>query len=111
MGFFSSFLNGASTAVTNQALKTMQAYRKGRGDSTQLLSALKILASAGKLFRKIDANYELRLRDYYWINNDHLENTDYDYVEIKQIDNAGLISSNGVTYVKVRASECNSVNF
>lgn len=101
MSSISSFLNSASTAITKQALKTIQAYRKGRTDVTQFQAALKVLASADMLFKNPDTGYGHRFKDYYWLNNDHLENIDGDYREIEHIENYQIVSY-GNTYVKVK---------
>lgn len=110
MSSISSFLNSASTAITKQALKTIQAYRKGRADISQLQAAIKVLASAGMLFRNPDTGYDNRCKDYYWLNNDHLENIDGDYREIEHIEKYQIVSY-GDTYIKVKTSECDTIDF
>ncbi len=110
MSSISSFLNSASTAITKQALKTIQAYRKGRADISQLQAALKVLASAGMLFRNPDTGYDHRFKDYYWLINDHLENIEGDYREIEHIEKYQIVSY-GDTYVKVKPSECDKIDY
>lgn len=105
-----SFIGRASTAVTKQAIKTIQAYRKGSTDVTQLQAAIKVLASTGMLFRNPDTGYDHRFKDYYWLNDDHLENIDGDYREIEKIERYQIISY-GNTYVKVKPSECDTIDF
>ena len=110
MSSISSFLNSASTAITKQALKTIQAYRKGRADVTQLKAALKVLASADMLFKNPDTGYDHRFKDYYWLINDHLENIEGDYREIERIEKYQIVSY-GNTYVKVKLGECDTIDF
>ena len=105
-----SFIGRASTAVTKQAIKTIQAYRKGSTDVTQLQAAIKVLASTGMLYKNPDTGYDHRFKDYYWLNNDHLENIDGDYREIEKIERYQIISY-GNTYVKVKPSECDTIDF
>lgn len=107
---FHTILNDASCVMTKQAIKTIQAYRKGRSDITQLQAAIKVLASADMLFRNPDTGYDHRFKDYYWLNNDHLENIVGDYREIENIERYQIISY-GNTYVKVKPSECDTIDF
>lgn len=107
---FYTFLNNASCAMTKQAIKTIQAYHKGCSDITQLQAAFKALAGTGNLYKNPDTGYEYRLRDYYWLNNDHLENIVGDYREIENIERYQIISY-GNTYVKVKPSECDSIDY
>ncbi len=110
MGNFHAFLDEASAVITKQPLKMIRAYRKGRADMTQLQAAIKVLASAGMLFRNPDTGYDHRFKDYYWLNDDHLENIDGDYREIEKIERYQIISY-GNTYVKVTPSECDTIDF
>lgn len=110
MSSISSFLNSASTAITKQALKTIQAYRKGRADISQLKAAVKVIASADMLFKNPDTGYDHRFKDYYWLNDDHLENIEGDYREIERIESYQIVSY-GNTYVKVKPSECDTIDF
>ena len=110
MSVISSFMDGISTAITKQALKTINQFRKGRADITQLQAAFKALAGTGNLYKNPDTGYEYRLRDYYWLNYDHLENIDGDYREIEKIERYQIISY-GNTYVKVKPSECDTIDF
>ena len=110
MSSISSFLNSTSIAINKQALKTIQVYRKGRADISQLKAAVKVLASADMLFRNSDTGYDHRFKDYYWLINDHLENIDGDYREIERIERYQIISY-GNTYVKVKPSECDNIDF
>lgn len=109
MSIISSFFNFTSTTIAKQALKTIQAYRKGRADITQLQAALKLLASTGMLFRVPDTCYEHRLKDYYWLNADHLENIEGDYREIERIEKYRIFSYGNV-YEKVKPSECDDID-
>ena len=110
MATFHTILNNASCVMTKQAIKTIQAYRKGRSDITQLQAAFKALAGAGNLYKNPDNGYDNRCKDYYWLNNDHLENIDGDYREIERIERYQIISY-GNTYVKVKPSECDTIDF
>lgn len=95
----------------NHAIGIIKAYHKGRTDITQLQAAFSILASVGKLFRNPDTGYEHRFKDYYWLNKkDHLENIDGDYREIEKMERYQIISY-GNTYVKVKPSECDTIDF
>lgn len=99
-----------SIIAKKQALKTIQAYRKGRADLSQLQTAFKALAGVGNLYKNPDTGYDNRCKDYYWLNNDHLENIDGDYREIEKIERYQIISY-GNTYVKVKPSECDTIDF
>ena len=110
MSVISSFMDGTSTAITKQALKTINHFRMGRADLSQLQTAFKSLAGAGNLYKNPDIGYEHRFKDYYWLNDDHLENIDGDYREIVKIERYQIISY-GNTYVKVKPSECDTIDF
>ncbi len=110
MSFIEPFSNNISTAITKQALKTINHFRKGRADLSQLQIAFKALAGTGNLYKNPDTGSENRRNDYYWLNNDHLENIDGDYREIESFDRYQIISY-GNTYVKVKPSECDSIDF
>ena len=110
MSIISSFTDGALSAITKQALKTINQFRKGRADITQLQAAFKALAGTGNLYKNPDTGYEYRLRDYYWLNNDHLENIVGDYREIENIERYQIISY-GNTYAKVKPIECDSIDY
>ncbi len=110
MSVISSFMDGTSTAITKQALKTINHFRKGRTDVTQLKAAVKVLASADMLFKNPDTGYDHRFKDYYWLINDHLENIEGDYREIEHIEKYQIVSY-GDTYIKVKTSECDTIDF
>lgn len=110
MSIISSFMDGTSTAITKQALKTINQFRKGRADLSQLQTAFKALAGVGNLYKNPDTGYDNRCKDYYWLNNDHLENINGDYREIEKIERYQIISYVN-TYVKVKPSECDTIDF
>lgn len=110
MSVISSFMDGTSTAITKQAVKTINQFHKGRADLSQLQTAFKALAGVGNLYKNPDTGYDNRCKDYYWLNNDHLENIDGDYREIEKIERYQIISY-GNTYVKVKPSECDSIDY
>lgn len=110
MSVISSFMDGTSTAITKQALKTINQFRKGRADLSQLQTAFKALAGVGNLYKNPDTGYDNRCKDYYWLNNDHLENIDGDYREIENIERYQIISY-GNTYAKVKPIECDSIDY
>ncbi len=110
MSVISSFMDGTSTAITKQALKTINQFRKGRADLSQLQTAFKALAGVGNLYKNPDTGYDNRCKDYYWLNNDHLENIDGDYREIEKIERYQIISYGNI-YVKVKPSECDTIDF
>ena len=99
-----------SNVITKQALKTINHFRRNRADVMQLQNALKALAGVGNLFKNPDTGYNNRFKDYYWLNNDHLENIDGDYREIERIERNKIVSY-GNTYVKIKPSECDSIDF
>lgn len=110
MSIISSFLNEASNAITKQALKTINQFRKGRADISQLQAAFKALAGAGKLYINPDTGYDNRCKDYYWLNNDHLENISGDFQEIEKIEKC-QITSYGIIFERVKPSECDNIDF
>lgn len=110
MSIISSFMDGTSTAITKQALKTINHFRRGRVDLSQLQTAFKALAGVGNLYKNPDTGYDNRCKDYYWLNNNHLENIDGDYREIEKIERYQIISY-GNTYVKVKPSKCDNIDF
>ncbi len=110
MSVIDPFLGYVSTAITKQVLKTINHFRKGRADIVHLKAALKVLASADKLFWNPDTGYDHRFKDYYWLNSDHLENIEGDYREIERIEKYQIISY-GNTYVKVKPSECDNIDY
>ena len=107
---FYSIVDDVSTSITKQALKTINHFRRGRADLSQLQTAFKALAGAGNLYKNPDTGYEHRFKDYYWLNNDHLENIDGDYREIEKIERYQIISYGNI-YVKVKPSECDSMDY
>lgn len=107
---FPSFFNIILDTGTKQAIKTIHLFHKGRADIAHLKAALKVLASADKLFWNPDTGYDHRFKDYYWLNSDHLENIEGDYREIERIEKYQIISY-GNTYVKVKPSECDNIDY
>jgi len=99
MSVISSFMDGTSTAITKQALKTINQFRKGHADLSQLQTAFKALAGAGNLYKNPDTGYDNRCKDYYWLNNDHLENIDGDYREIERASEKKSVK-NQLTVIK-----------
>ena len=101
-------------ALIEKSLGTIQAYRKGGSDITQLKEALKTIACAEKLFKIMDYHsfYDdnNRIKDIYWLNNDHLENIDGDFRKIENIDGS-YVSSYGYIFMKVSPRDCDTIDF
>ncbi len=99
-------------ALMEKSLGTIQAYRKGGSDITQLKETLKTIACAEKLFKIRDYHsiYDNnRIKDIYWLNNDHLENIDGDFRKIENIDS--YVSSSGYIFEMVHPDDCDTIDF
>lgn len=98
MGLF----DGLTSMASKEALKTIDSYRRRRGASSyDVIQALKMLASANRLFRRTDSYLDYnKIENFYWEVNGHLENITG--------DSDALPNSSDCcnSYEKVRSSEC-----